>query len=72
MGVSLLYNVAIVSIVRQNESAIRVHITPAFGYHSALSRVPCAIPYILTSYLFYVSFVLSSSFMSSFLQPHGL
>ena len=49
IGVELLYNIVLVSTVQQSESAIRIHISPLFGFpshlghHGALSRVPCAI-----------------------------
>ena len=43
---SLLYDVVLISAVRQNESVIRVHMSFAFGFsfplgqHKTLSRVP--------------------------------
>ena len=47
IGLYLLYNVLLVSAVKQTESAIRVYIYPLFfgfpshsGYHRALGRVP--------------------------------
>ena len=52
----------LVSTVQQNESAIHIHVSPPvwpsfpLGSHSALSGVPCAIQYILISYLFYAQF----------------
>ena len=48
LGVQLLYNVVLVSTVEQSESAIRVSVYHPVGlrshsgYHSALSKVPCA------------------------------
>ena len=54
--VYLLYNVVLVSAVRQSESAIHVHVSPLFldflptiegqvpsTHHRPLSRVPCTI-----------------------------
>ena len=52
----------LVSTVQQSESAMYIHIYiyplpfrfPSHsGHHSALSRVPCTIKYVLISYLFY-------------------
>ena len=51
-----------VSTVQQNESAIHIHIPLFFGFpshlghHSTLSRVPCAIQYVLISCLFYTQY----------------
>ena len=46
--------------MQQNESALHIHVFPAFSYppshschHSVRNRVPCAKQYILISYLFY-------------------
>ena len=45
----MLYNVLLVSVVQQGESAMLIHILPLhwisfhLGYYRALSRVPCAI-----------------------------
>ena len=56
---SYVYNVMLVSTVQQSESAIHTHVLCLFGFpshsghHSVLSRVPCAIQYVLISYLFY-------------------
>ena len=47
----------LVSKIQQNELAIPINITPPFwnffplGHHRALGRVPCAMQYILISYL---------------------
>ena len=63
VGVQLLYNVVLVSTVQQNRSATYIYIyTLPFGlpshsgHHSALSRVPCAIQYVLINYLFYTQY----------------
>ena len=59
IGVLLLYYTGFVSAVQQSESAIHMY-TPLFlgfpshlGRHRTLSRVPCALQLVLTSYLFY-------------------
>ena len=44
---------------------------PTIGHYRALNRVPCAIQYILTGYLFYIC-LLFCSVVSNSLQPHGL
>ena len=57
IGVSLLFNVVLLSTVQQNESAIHIHISllsfglpPHSGCHSPLSRVPYTIQYVLIIY----------------------
>ena len=51
--------VVLVSAVQQSEAVIRIHISTLFrspsnlGHHRALSRAPCAIQWVLISYLFY-------------------
>ena len=56
----MLYNVVIVSVVQQSESATHICIYPLFlgfsshfGHHRASSRVSCAIQLVLIGYLFY-------------------
>ena len=47
-----------VSAIQQSESVTHMHILfiffPHIGYYRVLSRVPCAIQYVLISYLFYI------------------
>ena len=42
----MFYNAVLVSVVQQNEPAIRIHTSPLFfgflSHHRELSRVPCA------------------------------
>ena len=62
IGVYLLYNGVLVPAVEQSESALHIHTSPLLGFpshlghHRALSRVPCAIQYVLISYLFYTEY----------------
>ena len=55
------FTIPLVSTVQQNESPIHIHISSPFwtSFHSshpsALSRISCAIQYILISYLVYLS-----------------
>ena len=72
IGVQLIYNVVLVSAVQQSESA-KLYIYPRFfrffshiGHYRVLSRVPCAIPQVLISYLFYIQTVISSINNNSF------
>ena len=47
----------LVSGVQQSESVIHIHISILFshiGYYGILSRFPCAIQWVLVSYLFYI------------------
>ena len=59
IGVELLYNVVLVSMFnRMNQPYIYMYPLPFavpfhLGHHSALRRVPCAMQYLLISYLFY-------------------
>ena len=59
IGVLLLYSTGFVFAVQQSESAIHMYTTlflgfPShLGHHRTLSRVPCALQLVLTSYLFY-------------------
>ena len=60
----------LVSTALQNESYIYIYIPSFFGFpfhagqHSELSRVPCAIQYVLISYLFYLLSLLRCSVVS--------
>lgn len=61
IGVQLIYSVVLVSSISQSELAVQIHISPLFkiffpkiGYYKMLSRIFCAIQYILVSYLFSV------------------
>ena len=42
VGVSLLLNVVLLSVIQQHESAVRVHISPLCR-PGALSSAPCAV-----------------------------
>ena len=64
IGVQLLYNIVLVSVVQKSKSAVCILISPLFfgfpshlGHHRALSRVPCSAQYVLISYLFYTYFI---------------
>ena len=59
-GVELIYHVVLVSGVQQSDSAVHIHIYIPYrffshiGYHRILSRVPCAIQWVLVDCLFYI------------------
>ena len=68
----MLYNVVLVSVVQQSESAIRIHISPyplpleppshspyptPLGGHKASSRSPCAMQQLPTSHPFYIWYI---------------
>ena len=65
VGVELIYNVVLVSGVKQSESA-NSHI----GHYRVLNRVPCTIQQFLTSHLFYTQ--KSVVQLCPTLRPYGL
>ena len=68
----------LVSTVQQDESVTGVHISsPSWlpspsGYHRALGRVPCAIWYVIISYLFYnILYTISIAYMCQSQSPNS-